>query len=101
MKSATQEDENHLLEEIWDADPEEPLCKIIKKETAKGIHKLLVCSREALAGLSCREDEGSISTFVMHKVGDICMTVEYQSSLIAKDLFPEDTNSFRLNSIKR
>ena len=29
------------------------------------------------------------------------MVVHYQSNLIAKELFPEDTSSFRLNAINR
>ena len=42
------EDVKHLLEELGDAEPEEPFYKIFKRETSNGIHKFLICSREVL-----------------------------------------------------
>ena len=34
---AVKKDVNHLLEELWDSEPDEPLYKILTKETKKGI----------------------------------------------------------------
>ena len=44
-KAARQEDIKHLLEEVWDCDPDSPFGAIFKRETEGGICELLLCEK--------------------------------------------------------
>ena len=47
---ATKKDAKHLLEELWDVEPD----KIFTREPEKGIEKSLLYSNTELKELSCR-----------------------------------------------
>ena len=100
-KGALKEDTKHLLEELWNTDEEETSHKIFMRETSKGTHKVLRYSKEMLNEIFCREEGGSAHHLKKHEVGDICVLVHYQSHLITKELFIEDTNSFRFSTVSR
>ena len=102
-KEALKENSKHVLEELWDAEEEEQLYKIFKREClgAKIIQKMLCCSKEGLQDLSCREDEDFVLCLQKHKVGHIRIMVRYQSHLRAKDILPGGMETFRFNYIFR
>ena len=74
-KNATQEDINHLLEEIWEFEPEDAFCKAFTRETKMRIHCILAKSRAQLLEITCREDDDNVAKIQDDKVGDICMLV--------------------------
>ena len=68
---------------------------------AKGMHKILRHSKAKLQELSYRDDDYAVHYLQHFEVGGACMLVHYQSHLIATELFPEDADAFRFNSMTR
>ena len=91
-KVALKEDINHVLEELWDAEEEEPLYKIFTREClkTKDIPNVVRFSKADPHEISCRYDDDAVLYIEKYEVGDACMTMHYQCSLIAKGLLPED-----------
>ena len=100
-KAALKEDVKHLLEELWDVEEDETFYKIFTRETKKGMHKFINFYRDDLKDLSYREDNGSVYHIQLHEIGDVRVQFHCLSHLKARDLFPEDKESFRFNSISR
>ena len=102
-KAALKEDINHVLEELWDAEEEEPFHKIFSRlyMNEKGTHKILRCSNAQLEEISCRDDDDAVHYLQKNEAGDFHVLVHYQSHLIATELFAEDAEKFRFNSITR
>ena len=102
-KAALKEDVKYVIEELWDAEEEEPFCKIFTREclNRKETQKILQDSKENVQDISCRDDDGTANCLRKHEVGHVHMLVHYQSYLIAIELFPEDTDAFRFNLIAR
>ena len=86
-----------LLEELWEADPDEPFCKIFTRETKKVIQNLLRYSKAELTEISYREDDGSVNNLLRCEAGRHRMILCYQSHLTSKGTFLED--NFRCVSI--
>ena len=101
INKARKEDAEHLLYELWDAEPDETFYKIFTRETKKGIQNLLLHSKAELKEPSCREDDGSINGLIMHEVGNIRMLVRYRYNLISEGILPEDTAIFRFSCISK
>ena len=68
---------------------------------AKGIQKILQCSKAQLQEISCSDYDDAVHYFQNHEVRDVHMLVHYQHHLISTELFPEDAETFRVNSITR
>ena len=102
-KASLKEDTNHVLEELWDDEEEEPLYKIFTREClgAKSIQKFLRNSKAELRDLSCRDHDDAVLYLQNCEVGDVCIMVKYQSHLRAKNLLHKDIGSFRFNSMNR
>ena len=102
-KAALKEDIKHVLEELWDTEEEEPLYKTFTREClgAKRIQDVLQCSKADIQDLSCRDDEDSVLFLQNHETEKFRMMVHYQSHSRAKELSPEDTCTFRFNTITR
>ena len=60
---------------------------------------MILYSKENLIELSYREDDGHVHKILLREVGSTRMIVCFQCHLIAKDLFPEDINSFRFDTV--
>ena len=54
-KEALKEDVKHVLEELQDAEEEEPFFKIFTRECEKGTKKVMRCSKVDLQDLSHRD----------------------------------------------
>ena len=61
-KVALKEDIKHVLEELWDDEEKEPLCKIFTRECMeeKSIQKFLRHSKTELQDLSCRDYDDAV-----------------------------------------
>ena len=102
-RSALKEDIEHVLEELWNAEEKDTLYKIFKREFvgSRRIQKILRLSNAHLKDLSCRDDDVSVLCLQRHEVGDARIMVHYQSYLRAKELLPEDMDTFRFKSMAR
>ena len=54
---AIREDIKHLLEDVWDYDPEDTFYKTFKKEARKGINMIVNLEKEDLEKLSWKEND--------------------------------------------
>ena len=54
---ATQEDAKHLLEEVWDYDPQDTFYKIFKREARKGMNVIVNLEKKDLEELSWKEGD--------------------------------------------
>ena len=79
-KESLKEDIKHVLEELWDAEEEEPLYKIFSREcmNARGIQKILRHSKAQIQEVSCIDEDDTIHYLQKYEVGDVCMIVHYQ-----------------------
>ena len=48
---ATQEDTKHLLEEVWNINPQDTFCKVFKREARRGMHVIVNLEKEDLENL--------------------------------------------------
>ena len=62
---------------------------------------MLRYSKEILHELSYREENGYFHHVKKYEVGETRLLVHYLFHLIAKEIFPEDTGSFRFSTIGR
>ena len=92
IKASVKEDINHVLEEMWDAEEEEPFFKIFTRECKK----VLRCSEAELQDLSHGDEDLTVYYIQKYEAGCAHMLVHYRSHLRGKKLFPEDieTSSF-------
>ena len=100
-KAVLKEDVRHLLEELWDIEEDDMFYKFFTRYTNRGMQQFINCSKDELQDLSYREDDGSIHHLQLHEVGDARMLFHCLSHLKARDLLPEDKESFRFNFISR
>ena len=100
-KVALKEEVKHLLGELWEAEEEDFFYKLFTREHEKGKHKFLLYSKEELQELFCIEDDGTIHYLQRHETGDVRMLLHYKSHIVANELLPEDTYTFKFNSISR
>ena len=70
-KEAVKEDIEHVLEELWDLEEEEPLYKIFTREClgSKSIQEMLQCSIAELKGLLYRHDDYAVLYLQKYDVG--------------------------------
>ena len=96
IKASVKEDINHVLEEMWDAEEEEPFFKIFTRECKKGMQKVLRCSETELQDLSYGDEYLTIYYLQKYEAGCAHMLAHYESHLREKKLFPEEikTSSF-------
>ena len=59
-----QEDIKHILEEVWDFDPDETFYKIFSRESKKGAQSVIDMSKEELKDLNLRENDDNLSEFM-------------------------------------
>ena len=83
-KAALKECIKYVLEDLWDAEEEEPFCKIFKREFVNGkeMQKILQHSKAHLRDLSCRENDDAFHYLQKHELGDVHKLVRYQFYLI-------------------
>ena len=91
------EEINHILKELWIIEEEEPLYKIFTRECLKtrDIQKVVRFSKADLHELSFRDEDNTVLFLEKHETGDARMMFGYQRSLIAKNFFPEDMDTYR------
>ena len=66
-----------FFEELWDVEEEKPFCKIFTREclNAKGIQKIMQCTKTHLQDLSCNNDDYAVHYLQNHEVDNVCMLV--------------------------
>ena len=98
-KAVFKEDVKHVLEELFDAEEEEPFYKILIREcqNGKGTQKVLRYSKAELQDFLHRDNDGTVHCLRKHEVGYACMLVHYQCDLRVMELFPENIENFRFN----
>ena len=98
-KTALKEDIEHIIEELWRIRERELLCKIVTGEflKTKDIQKVVLFSKTCLHDISCRDKDD----IEKHETGDVRVMFHCQRSLIAKNLFPKDMDTYKFTSITR
>ena len=71
------EEIKHALEELWDLEEEEPLCKTFTRECLgeKSIQEMLQCSKAELKDLSHRDNDDSVLYLQKCDAGKFSMMV--------------------------
>ena len=70
-REETKEDINHVLEEVWDFDPEENFYKIFPRKERKGIQDATDLSKEELKDLTWRENNVDVSKLEPREIGKV------------------------------
>ena len=97
---AIQENIKHLLDEVWDYDPEDAFCKIFKRESRKGMNVIANLEKEDLEKLSWKEND-LVDQLTKGEVGIIRMVAHYKNYLISTGQFPPEASTFRCNTISQ
>ena len=93
-KIARQEDLKHLLEEVWDCEPDSPFAATVKRESTEGIQELIYLQKSELASFSYRQDDGTVVKLRPGEIGRIRTLNHYLKHLQDEGKFPEDKESF-------
>ena len=100
-KTSLKEDVKNVIEELWEAEEEEPFSKIFTRECEKGMKKALRHSKSEIQDLSGGDNDRTVHYLRKHEAEDFRILAHYQSHLRATEVFPEDTDTFRFNYISR
>ena len=95
----TKEDIRHLLEEIYDFDPEETFYKIFSKQAIKGIQDSMNLSKEELKNHTWIEDNSDFSKLEPSKAGKVRSLKNCNAYQESNGDFPSDPRDLRFNSI--
>ena len=86
---AIQEDIKHLLEEVWNYEPEDIFYKIFKREASKGINMIVNLEKEDLEKLSWKEND-LVDHLTKGEVGLIRIVEHCKNHLISTGQFPSE-----------
>ena len=64
---ANKEDLRHILEKLWDHKTDKTFCKIVSRDSKKGINGLLTMTKNELLDLTWREDDCGVSPIIANK----------------------------------
>ena len=98
-RAENQEDIKHLLEEIWDYDPDNTFYKIFSREANTGILCIINRPKEDFMNLKWEEDNGDVSELMTFEVGMIHILDKYVVYLKTKGCFLSEANNMRCNTI--
>ena len=96
---ANKEDVKHVLEELWDFNLDENLCKMFSREYYKGAQLFLDLTKEDMKKLAWREDNGDRTNALPREVGNVHISKNCKVPLTATGKFPSEASKCRCNSI--
>ena len=95
---ANAEDVKHVLEKLWNFDPDETFHKTFSREDGKGAQGVLYFTKEDLEKLTWREDNDDITNNMPNEVVKTRNLKNYKVHLMTGK-FPSESIKFRHNAI--